>query len=138
MQNENAVNVEKKEGEELPAVAADVHVPVQSDLNRFFWNDADDDDMAAQLDQSSVEGELKAWLSAPPAKKQRCPLSWWREHESEFRRISFLAAKYLAVPASTASSERVFNLCKKSVKCRPRLMPDRLERWLFLKSNIQF
>jgi hypothetical protein len=82
MQNENDVNVEKKEGEELPAVAADVHVPVQSDLNRFFWNDAADDDMAAQLDQSSVEGELKAWLSAPPAKKQSCPLLWWREHES--------------------------------------------------------
>ena len=40
------------------------------------------------------------------------PLTWWKFHETSFPIISKLARKYLAIPASTAPSERVFSTAK--------------------------
>ena len=40
------------------------------------------------------------------------PLKWGKCHETSFPIISKLARKYLAIPASTATSERVFSTAK--------------------------
>ena len=36
------------------------------------------------------------------------PLAWWKMHDGQFPTIAKLARKYLAIPASSATSERVF------------------------------
>ena len=64
------------------------------------------------------------------------PLAWWKLHDSRFPRISKLARKYLAIPASSAPSERVF--CRaKLIQQRQRwkLLPQRLEACIILKHN---
>ena len=43
------------------------------------------------------------------------PLTWWKCHETSFPIIYKLALKYLAIPASTAPSERVFSTAKKYI-----------------------
>ena len=42
-------------------------------------------------------------------------LTWWKCHETSFPIISKLARKYLAIPASTAPSEREFSTAKKYI-----------------------
>ena len=43
------------------------------------------------------------------------PLKWWKCHETSFPIISKLVRKYLAIPAMTAPSERVFSTAKKYI-----------------------
>ena len=37
------------------------------------------------------------------------PLMWWKQHQQEFPRLARMARQYLAVPASSASPERLFS-----------------------------
>ena len=37
------------------------------------------------------------------------PLHWWREHAARFPRLAILARLYLQIPATSASSERLFS-----------------------------
>ena len=65
------------------------------------------------------------------------PLTWWRENEARFYGLKRLARKYLAIPATSAPSERVFslagNICSRR---RPSLSsPDHLDALVFLNAN---
>ena len=64
------------------------------------------------------------------------PLAWWEAHCNAYPNIAILAKEYLAVPASSAPSERVFSTSKNiQQKKRWRLLPSRLEEIIFLKHN---
>ena len=64
------------------------------------------------------------------------PLVWWRQKEPRFPRVARLAKKYLALPASSAPSERMFSKMNAVVdKRRASLDPDRVERIVFIKQN---
>lgn len=64
------------------------------------------------------------------------PLTWWRENEARFHGLKRLARKYLAIPATSAPSERVFslagNICSRR---RASLSPDHLDALVFLNAN---
>ena len=64
------------------------------------------------------------------------PLAWWKMHDGQFPPIAKLARKYLAIPTSSAPSERVF-LQAKLIQQRQRwnLLPQRLEACVMLKHN---
>ena len=56
------------------------------------------------------------------------PLPFWKSHELEFPRLAILARNYLAVPASSATVERVFSRAGKVVTpTRTLLSPDIIE-----------
>ena len=38
-----------------------------------------------------------------------CPLSWWRVRESKYPKLAWLARRVLAIPATSAPSERLFS-----------------------------
>jgi hypothetical protein len=64
------------------------------------------------------------------------PLAWWKRKEPLFPRLARLARKYLALPASSAPSERIFSKMNAVVdKRRASLDPDRVERLVFIKEN---
>ena len=64
------------------------------------------------------------------------PLQWWSVNGTNYSIISVLAKKYLAIPASSASSERVFSTAKIITdKKRWRLLPERLHKTIFLRHN---
>jgi hypothetical protein len=63
-------------------------------------------------------------------------LTWWQENDTRFRSLATLARKYLAIPATSAPSERVFslagNICSRRRAC---LSPAHLDALVFLNAN---
>lgn len=67
------------------------------------------------------------------------PLDWWRIHYEKFPNIWKLASCVLAIPATSAPSERVFSAAANIVnKKRVRLKPDMVDLLIFLKANSEF
>jgi len=63
------------------------------------------------VDPSSVGGQtnLHAYMRVQPVFNDTDPLMWWKQHQQEFPRLARMAGQYLAVPASSASPERLFS-----------------------------
>ena len=67
------------------------------------------------------------------------PLTWWRERAPTYPIISHLAKKYLAIPASSVPSERIFSLAGNIVtKKRANLKPENVDRLIFLHKNFHY
>ena len=65
-------------------------------------------------------------------------LQWWKKNEFFFPNLSILAKRYLCVPASSVSSERVFSLAGELVnKKRSRLSPSNINMLIFLNKNLR-
>jgi hypothetical protein len=60
---------------------------------------------------SLVEQEVARYLSSPRNSDDvnLSLLEWWKKHEDSYQQLSILAKKYLAIPASSVPSERVFS-----------------------------
>jgi hypothetical protein len=68
-----------------------------------------------------------------------CPLDWWCQHKALYPTLAILARRYLAVPASSVLSERLFSNAGNHVTDkRNRLDPDLLNQLVFLKKNIRY
>jgi hypothetical protein len=67
----------------------------------------------------------------------KCPLEWWAARASRYPVLAEMARVYLAVPASSAPSERVFSVAKLVLSDkRRRLDVDRVARLMFMKRNM--
>jgi len=65
-----------------------------------------------------------------------CPFKWWASQESRFPILSQLAKKYLAIPATSASSERLFSDAGNIIIVRrANLLPSTFEHLTFCKRN---
>ena len=69
------------------------------------------DTVSMDVDPSSVNGEteLNAYMRVQQVVNDTDPLMWWKQHQEEFPRLARMARQYLAVPASSASPERLFS-----------------------------
>jgi hypothetical protein len=60
-------------------------------------------------------------MKSRPFKKnhraQKGPLSWWLQNEAKYPRLAYLARNYLAVPASSATVERIFSRAGNEWSC---------------------
>jgi hypothetical protein len=87
--------------------------------------------------QPAPVSELEAYLNEPGIDHKHCPLKWWREKRSVYPTLFEMARVYLAIPASSAASERVFSAAKLILDHKRRsLTPDRVSRLIFLKKNL--
>jgi hypothetical protein len=60
-------------------------------------------------------------------------LEWWRANNNKFPVLASLAQKYLAIPATSAPSERVFSVAGLTIaKDRARLDPANANELVFL------
>jgi hypothetical protein len=66
------------------------------------------------------------------------PLQWWKKKQDQFPILAKLARVYLAVPATSAPSERVFSKANHIIsKTRCRLDPAKAGRMIWLSSMIK-
>ncbi|XDV33376.1 hypothetical protein PO909_003800 [Leuciscus waleckii] len=64
------------------------------------------------------------------------PLKWWAQNEGSFPRLAKLAKSYLAVPATSTPSERIFSLVGNTVtRQRSSLHPSHVDALVFLNAN---
>ena len=83
--------------------------------------------LTAEVRQNSQSGEVQTLLE------------WWAQNEFLYPRIAVLAKKYLAVPATSVPSERVFSLAGIIVnKKRSRLSPTNIDTMIFMNKNISY
>ena len=90
---------------------------------------------------SAAEIELQRYLGIKIAEGDQVlsVLEWWKKHECFFPRISKIAKKYLSIPGSSVSSERVFSLCGQIVnKKRCRLSPKNVDLLVSLNKNMAY
>lgn len=104
-QNEAYALLDKVLREQYPAI--NPNPPVVED------GVADVDDrplIFKNLKTSAAIDEVHTYLKDYPLNAHTVnPLQWWKQHQSEFPRLSRLSRDYLAIPGSSASSERVFS-----------------------------
>jgi hypothetical protein len=97
-------NMEPTQGE---VNRADGQVPKPSVLDDLLGVSS----TSMDVDPSSVNGEteLNAYMRVQQVANDTDPLMWWKQHQEEFPRLARMARQYLAVPASSASPERLFS-----------------------------
>lgn len=67
------------------------------------------------------------------------PLIWWKKHQNAFPYLASLAKVMLAIPASSASTERHFNDAGVLItKKKAQLDPLNAEKILFVHSNFEY
>jgi hypothetical protein len=90
----------------------------------------DDEDVAplSELDEFNKERGIEL---------TDCPLKWWAARATRFPILAEMARVHLAVPASSAPSERVFSVARLVLtEKRRRLDASRVARLMFLKRNM--
>lgn len=99
------------------------------DFSQYYDSSSDDND------EDEVDQYLK---SKVPKDKNLDVLKWWRDHKLEFPKLALLCAYYLAIPASSASSEREFSTAGQTInEHRTNLKPETVDSILVLHSTLQ-
>jgi hypothetical protein len=128
----------------VAAATAAAHTSRFADVDLSVDPDADDDetfddsitDADMVLLSQRIESEKKCFRSkSEPALLSGNPCEWWRDRAVAYPLLSVVARKWLAVPASSAASERMFSSAGLTVnKKRTSLKPELVATLVFLKT----
>ncbi|CAB5131700.1 unnamed protein product [Rhizophagus irregularis] len=94
--------------------------------------------LLARIFQDNVThvDEVANYLALPKIHHDDCPLTWWKTNKTRFPVLSKLARKYLAIPATSTPSERLFSEAGNVMTIkRTQLAPNMLENLVFCKKN---
>jgi hypothetical protein len=86
-----------------------------------------------------AQTELDKYLAHPAEPRTAAnPLEWWKSNASRYPNIAILARRYLAIPASSAASERLFSRLKlTATAARHGMNADTLCMLLFVSCHDQ-
>ena len=85
--------------------------------------------------RSGLSSKLKSYLDAPICPRRTDPLEYWSQVKTGFWELAELAPQYLAIPATSVPSERLFSKAGATMtERRNRLKPETLNMILFLNS----
>lgn len=103
-----------------------------------FWEDHDKRAVqhAPQCDnQDNMLTELRNYLNQSVLPRTTNPLKYWEEAQYSFPNVHRIALKYLSIPATSVSSERLFSKAALiDTDRKSRLNPERLNKLVFLSS----
>lgn len=91
----------------------------------------------ALMDREAMEMELEKYLLHPESNSETDPLQWRQIHQQNFKRVSFLAKRYLCILATSNPSERLFSTGGNIVTCnRTALKPETVNGLVSLAHNL--
>lgn len=91
---------------------------------------------AEQKRATTAAEELRDYAQLPQIATMENPLAWWACNEERFPRLAKLSKSYLAIPATSTPSERVFSLAGNTVtRQRSSLHPSHVDALVFLNAN---
>uniref|UniRef100_A0A8C1U7M1 BED-type domain-containing protein n=1 Tax=Cyprinus carpio TaxID=7962 RepID=A0A8C1U7M1_CYPCA len=77
----------------------------------------------------TATAEVKRFREEPPLPLPENPLSWWKFHEHEYPHLSKVAKRFLCIPGTSVSSERVFSSAGDIVNAqRSVLKPEHVDQ----------
>ncbi|XP_072237421.1 E3 SUMO-protein ligase ZBED1-like [Leuresthes tenuis] len=83
-------------------------------------------------------GELQRYRAEPSISIDDCPLQWWYAHSGAYEKLSVVARKYLASPATSVPCERLFSLAGHIVqKKRAALLPENVTKLVCLSDRLK-
>ncbi|KAI4817482.1 hypothetical protein KUCAC02_010879 [Chaenocephalus aceratus] len=83
-----------------------------------------------------ADDELREYCQTPHIPTMDNPLEWWAQNAHRFPRVAKLSRSYLAIPATSTPSERVFSLAGNTVtRQRSSLLPSHVDALVFLNAN---
>lgn len=86
--------------------------------------------------QCTAEEEFCDYLQTPQIPTMQNVLQWWAENEDRFPHLAKLGKRYLAVPATSTPSERIFSLAGNTItRQRASLRPAHVDALVFLHAN---
>ncbi|XP_041862941.1 E3 SUMO-protein ligase ZBED1-like [Melanotaenia boesemani] len=84
-----------------------------------------------------AQEEVNRYREVKPILLSDNPLTWWKAHAGEYPLLACLARRYLCVPGTSVSSERVFSTAGDIVTAqRSCLTPQHVDQLLFLQKNL--
>uniref|UniRef100_A0A1X7VTB1 HAT C-terminal dimerisation domain-containing protein n=1 Tax=Amphimedon queenslandica TaxID=400682 RepID=A0A1X7VTB1_AMPQE len=84
----------------------------------------------------TAEVMVEMYLKEPLQERHIDPLSYWKIKQVLWKALALMATKFLSIPPSSASSERLFSSAGDIIsKERNRLGTEKAEKLLFLKKN---
>ncbi|KAK1898959.1 Zinc finger BED domain containing protein 1 [Dissostichus eleginoides] len=87
---------------------------------------------------ASAEEEMERYCKASSLPLTEDPLNWWRVHEITFPLLSRVSKRYLCIPGTSVSAERVFSTAGDVVTAkRSTLKPEHVDQLVFLQKNLQ-
>jgi hypothetical protein len=93
-------------------------------------------DMNDEAVDVTPEQEVSNFINEPL--RGKTPLVWWKENEEKFPNLSKLAKKYLAIPATSVPSERIFSTAGLTLtKLRSTLDPETVNEIIFINKNMR-
>jgi hypothetical protein len=104
----------------------------EGDLSTFA------DPKASVRGEDQLERQIEDYLNLLPklAKADGDVLAYWKSHETSVPDLSRLARKILAIPASSATSERLFSAANRTISDqRTNLSGQRAEQLVFIQQN---
>jgi hypothetical protein len=82
--------------------------------------------------------ELDSYLSESAGGDSIDPRMWWNVNRQRFRNVARVARVYLAIPATSVASERLFSKAGLTVGTRRgNLSPEHVEHVVFLNQNLR-
>ena len=101
-----------------------------------FFDKQLEEERKAPAAKNAVDVEIDTYLSLERLRRKEDPLAWWRDHEKHLPKLARLAKKYLAIPATSVPSERVFSKAGQLVSARrANLNPKNVDMIIFLNKN---
>jgi hypothetical protein len=123
-------NAEKEQ--EQPVFAGGYSVNPDADELETYDGDIE---ASERILDSRIAAELKAYKQESQIVETADPLAQWQRKSRDYPLLALVARKWLAVPASSAASERVFSSAGLTVsKKRTLLGTDRVSTLVFLKT----
>lgn len=86
-------------------------------------------------EEKALPGLLDRYKAEPSIGMGECPLEWWATHAGAYEKLSSLARKYLATPATSVPCERLFSLAGNIIqKKRAALHSDNVNKLVCLSN----
>lgn len=110
----------------------------QEDDSDNFWAYVDKKvNCSRRTENSGDYVQFKIYEELPILSRESDPLEWWRTNKEKFPKLAILAKNYLAKPATSVPSERVFSKSGELLnKKRCQLSPDIVNKLIFLNMNV--
>ncbi|XP_037829333.1 E3 SUMO-protein ligase ZBED1-like [Kryptolebias marmoratus] len=88
--------------------------------------------------EDEAKEQMTRYREADLLEVKKDPLVWWKEHQYEYPLLSHLAKRYLCIPGTSVSSERVFSTAGDIITAqRSALLPEHVDQIVFLNKNLR-